>query len=314
MLISHDFARMIGNWLAGGTMPQPPTSLRLAYIQQMDGAAGTGIVEANPPYARQPLVLTAPWSDGENGTFCWNANDISFTDDGEKDGNYVDCGLVRYTAVFGVMPSGDSIMLFFAPWSDPPGDGIHVTRGGVNEGELPLSLCDTNFSNSFAEGLFRWMAGDGGTMFASHASVHLALSSTPILKDGSGLTEPSDGAYKRPAVRFCDPKVRGNAVVLEGRNDIVFPPASAPWDGLGFWSICNGANGGPIMSGSLGTIVNVPVGESRRVLTGVMAGDDRPVPAPFAEEITQRCFRIPKNQFSIVLSSEPARTASGMLL
>jgi hypothetical protein len=78
--------------------------------------------------------------------------------------------------------------------------------------------------------------GAGATLLGS--TVEIALSTTTIADDGTGITEPSVGAYARVSVSndgtnwgAASGGIKTNAV------DIIFPEATAGWGTLTHWAL-----------------------------------------------------------------------------
>jgi hypothetical protein len=245
--------------------------------------------------------------------FAWNSNEFFVAGGTPENPPINDIGVIRSSALLATIPGIGERMVFWIPWSDPPGDGIQVTMAGLAEGQLALSLGHTNFSNAFADALLRWLAGNSGTMLASPCAAHLALSSAPIERDGSGLTEPVGGGYVRAPVSFKAPAVAGAAaVVLAGRRDVIFPLATAQWAGIKYWALTAGPTGPVIMSGQLfAEPFTVEVGRSEKVVYA--AHGEHPLDKIPLTETTERRFRIPRERFGVRIATEPARTSTGML-
>lgn len=103
-----------------------------------------------------------------------------------------------------------------------------------------------SFSNYLENELLDHVFGrDAG--YTQPGTLYVALSSTDLTEDGSGLTEPSSNGYARTSVPNWDRT--GNEI--SNQADIIFPTATGPWLGganLGFFGVYDAAAGGNLLA------------------------------------------------------------------
>lgn len=110
----------------------------------------------------------------------------------------------------------------------------------------------------------------GATAYSAPATLYVGLSTTPIADDGSGITEPSGGAYARVAVTNSPanwPAAVGGAKA--NGTAVTFPQATAGWGTLTHAFVSDAASGGNILAaGALATSRSVNPGDTLRFDTG----------------------------------------------
>lgn len=110
----------------------------------------------------------------------------------------------------------------------------------------------------------------GATPYTAPATLYVGLSTTAINDNGSGITEPSGGAYARVAVTNNTtnwPNASGGA--KSNGTTITFPPATAGW-GTQIWAfVADAASGGNILGkGALANSRAVNSGDTVRFDAG----------------------------------------------
>lgn len=104
-----------------------------------------------------------------------------------------------------------------------------------------------------------------GTAF-SQPSMYIALSTTDPLEDGSGISEPSGGAYARKA--FSDWS-QATARSIENLSTIQFEEATANWGELTHFAIFDAATSGNMLAhGEFTTPRTITSGKTARFLAG----------------------------------------------
>ena len=97
---------------------------------------------------------------------------------------------------------------------------------------------------------------------------HVALSTADPTDDGSGIAEPSGGAYARVATAGADWNAASGGAIANA-NAITFPEASASWGTITHFVLFDALTGGNMLGhGALGTSKAVGVGDTARFPAG----------------------------------------------
>ena len=104
----------------------------------------------------------------------------------------------------------------------------------------------------------------GAEAYAAPATLHIALSTADPLDDGSGLTEPSGGAYARATVtNNATEWPAATSGSKTNANQITFPTATGLWGTVTHFAIMDAATGGnEIAHGALTTPKTVDPGDT----------------------------------------------------
>ena len=81
-----------------------------------------------------------------------------------------------------------------------------------------------------------------GTNLTAPANVYVALSTTPIADDGTGITEPVGNGYARTIVVFDAP-----ALGISVNQLVTFPQASGSWGTLTHFALFDAVTGGNML-------------------------------------------------------------------
>lgn len=102
-----------------------------------------------------------------------------------------------------------------------------------------------------------------GVDFTPPSSLYLALSTTAINNDGTGLTEPSGNGYSRPSISFANSSGR----TTSNTNAITFTASGGNWGTIVAAAIVDASTGGNVLF--FNTITPIPVedGDSFEVET-----------------------------------------------
>jgi len=110
----------------------------------------------------------------------------------------------------------------------------------------------------------------GGADFPRPATVYVALSTANPGEDGSGIAEPSGGAYARVAVTNNGtnfPAAAGGS--KSNGTDITFPEATASWGTITYFAIFDASSGGNmLLYGALSSSKQVDTGDTLKFVTG----------------------------------------------
>jgi hypothetical protein len=101
-----------------------------------------------------------------------------------------------------------------------------------------------SLSNFLENELLDHVMGCGSRDYAPPANIHVGFSTVVPADDGSGLTEPSGGAYARKSTGASDWNIASNNQVTNA-NEIAFPKATASWGTIRavcFWDAASGGN------------------------------------------------------------------------
>ena len=105
----------------------------------------------------------------------------------------------------------------------------------------------------------------GSTAFTQPTTYYLGVSTTATQKDGSGITEPIDGAYAR--ISITNNKTNFDTSVLGSLTNLIeflFPESTVDWGTITHWFLSDAASGGNIwFQGTLTSSRNV---ESETIL------------------------------------------------
>ena len=107
----------------------------------------------------------------------------------------------------------------------------------------------------------------GNTAFTPASPLYVGLSTTTINDDGTGITEPSGGAYARVAVGNRETNSWPNAAagIKQNGTAIIFPTATASWGNVTYFFISDASSGGNIyLSGSVNPSQSVGINDSAR--------------------------------------------------
>lgn len=112
----------------------------------------------------------------------------------------------------------------------------------------------------------------GGTAYTPPATVYVGLSTTTINQDGSGITEPTGGAYARVSVtnnttNFPASTAQGtngaNGMQKQNGTAINFPQATGSWGTVTYWFIADASTAGNILAfGALTTQKTISNGDT----------------------------------------------------
>lgn len=185
--ISQYLGGQIANWLRGSPMPSAPTTVYLALSSTEIYDNGTGVTELTGGYARQAITFSSLSQSEGSGSIMSNSAPILFT------------GLNAIVAThfaFYDAPTGGNMLLYgplAAPIGVAAGGSISFAPGIVVAQYAGLA------SHYFGGAILNWFRGVAGP--TPPTSLFLAHSTTPVLRSGSGLTEPS-GGYARQQLTF----------------------------------------------------------------------------------------------------------------
>ena len=106
------------------------------------------------------------------------------------------------------------------------------------------------FSNYLQEALLDLVFGDQA--WTVPATLYVGLSSTAPAADGTGITEPSGGAYARVAVannttNWPSATVSGGSSSVSNGTAIPFPTATADWGTVDYYFIADAATAGNVL-------------------------------------------------------------------
>jgi hypothetical protein len=87
----------------------------------------------------------------------------------------------------------------------------------------------------------------GGTAYTPGATYTVGLSTTTVVQDGTGITEPVGNAYARASVanvaaQWTQAAVSGGGYQASNTNAISFPTATGSWGTITDWFIEDGTN------------------------------------------------------------------------
>lgn len=87
----------------------------------------------------------------------------------------------------------------------------------------------------------------GGVAYTPGGTYTLGLSTTTVNNDGTGITEPSGGAYARVSIsnvagQWTQASVAGGGYQASNTNAVSFPTATASWGTVTDWFIMDGTN------------------------------------------------------------------------
>lgn len=104
--------------------------------------------------------------------------------------------------------------------------------------------------------------------FTQPAGLYIALSTTTISDDGSGMTEPAGGAYARVA---CNTWNAASARSVANSGTISFPEASAPWGTITYFAVMDAATGGNMVAyGALSASKLIAFGDNASFQSGAI--------------------------------------------
>ena len=87
----------------------------------------------------------------------------------------------------------------------------------------------------------------GNTAFTPASPLYIGLSSTNILDDGSGITEPSGGSYARVGVaNNTNAWANASGGVKTNGTPIGFPTSTGSWGGVNYFFASDAPSGGNI--------------------------------------------------------------------
>ena len=123
------------------------------------------------------------------------------------------------------------------------------------------------FHRTIQLALANWLRGTA--MPAAPSSLTLALSTTSILDDGSGFTEPGAG-YSRQAVTLTTPvHTEGVGTIVRNANAIVFGPAATNWGTIVSLAVLD-QTGTVVLKGNLTAPRACPSGDTISIGIGVV--------------------------------------------
>jgi hypothetical protein len=112
----------------------------------------------------------------------------------------------------------------------------------------------------------------GGTAFTPAGTLYLGLSTTAITDAGTGMTEPTGGAYARVAItnnKTNFDTASGGDNTIGNATEISFAEATASWGTITHFFIYSAATGGNIyISGALDAPKTVAAGDIARFSAG----------------------------------------------
>ena len=94
----------------------------------------------------------------------------------------------------------------------------------------------------------KWL---GGANFTPAATIYVGLSATTVNDDGTGITEPSGGAYARVAVTnnlTNWPAASGATALKQNAIAIVFPVATADWGTVTYFFFSDASTSGNMLA------------------------------------------------------------------
>ena len=103
--------------------------------------------------------------------------------------------------------------------------------------------------------------------FTTASPLYVGLSTTTIADDGSGITEPSGGAYARVAVgnREANSWPAAAAGIKQNGTAIIFPTATSSWGNVTYFFLSDASSGGNIyLSGSINPSQSIGINDSAR--------------------------------------------------
>ena len=254
--ISQYLGGHVADWLRGTAMPVAPTSVYLALSSTEIYDNGTGITELTGGYARQAISFTTVAHSEGTGSIMSNSAPILFAGLGAT--------TATHFAVFDAVSGGN--MLFYGPIDAP----IGVSGGGsvsFAAGIVVLQYAGLS-SNYLGGAILNWVRGTAAP--SAPISVQLAHSTTQILRNGSGLNEPS-GGYSRQQLTFGAPSfVSGMGTTITNTNNAIFGPATLLWGPLTYAALVDQA-GNILMAGSIAVPFSVTPGEGRGVNIGAFS-------------------------------------------
>lgn len=251
--ISQYLGGQIAEWLRGNAMASAPASIYLALSSTTIAGTGVGITELGGTYARQPITLSAVSQSEGTGTITSNSAPLSFTG--------LAATVATHFAIFDAVTGGN--MLFFGPIAAP----ISVSVGGTISFASGIVVVHYDGLSSYRLGgaVLNWLRGTA--MLTPPTGLYLSHSSTPVLRNGTGTTEPT-GGYTRQLITFGSPSFTTDVgTVLTNTNNAVFGPATLPWGPLTHASLMDQA-GNILLTGSLAVIYSVETGNGRGVNAG----------------------------------------------
>ncbi len=124
-----------------------------------------------------------------------------------------------------------------------------------------------SFSNYWENEILDHLFGKGTY---TPPTIYVGLSAADPGDDGSGLSEPSGGAYARVATAGTDWNAAGGGA-LDNTNAIEFPEATASWGTITHFALFDAASGGHLLAhGSLTISKTVSVGDTASFAAGAL--------------------------------------------
>jgi hypothetical protein len=104
--------------------------------------------------------------------------------------------------------------------------------------------------------------------FTQPTGLYIALSTTTIADDGSGMTEPAVGAYARVA---CNTWNAASSRSVANTGTISFPEASAAWGTITYFAVMDAATGGNMIAyGALSASKTIAFGDNASFQSGAI--------------------------------------------
>jgi len=99
-------------------------------------------------------------------------------------------------------------------------------------------------------------------------TIYIALSTSDPLDDGSGISEPSGGAYARVQTAAADWNTAASGAT-ENANDITFPTATASWGTVTHFAAFDALTGGNMLfHGTLTASKTIDSGDTAKFTAG----------------------------------------------
>jgi len=127
-----------------------------------------------------------------------------------------------------------------------------------------------SFTDYLENKLLDHVFGCGTRNYTPPVNIEVALSTTTILDDGTGLTEPTDTAYSRATTSYTDWTAAANGQVSNA-VEIVFPQAAADWGTItdfALFEVDSAGNKTMIAYGTLTTAKPVYSGDTAKFAIG----------------------------------------------
>ena len=124
------------------------------------------------------------------------------------------------------------------------------------------------YTSYLSNAIANWVRGTA--MPTAPTTLYLALSTTAINGDGTGITEPSGGAYARQIVTMTAPSFgesTGSVISLSG--NVIYPTATGTWGNITHLALFTAVSGGSMLHRWQAPVAkNIGVGDTYTVAAG----------------------------------------------